>query len=140
MTDATANDTDIVVYREWPVEVIEQAREEFRDIMNDGAGVEELSAGLHGLDFLCRRSLMPDDLRDLVDATIEQAEMRIALLHHQEAATRSDDENRKRALKVLQDMRIYSLNITKRLAPIGADALRKRYPYLMQEPQSPFED
>lgn len=45
-----------VVYQPWPRETINEAVTEFNAQMHDGAGAEEILAGLHGLDFLTCRS------------------------------------------------------------------------------------
>lgn len=42
---------DLIVYKEWPTSVVADALREFNNQMHDGAGIAELSAGLHGLDF-----------------------------------------------------------------------------------------
>ena len=61
---------DLIVYKEWPTSVVADALREFNNQMHDGAGIAELSAGLHGLDFLTRRSVLSADLQARVDGAV----------------------------------------------------------------------
>lgn len=92
---------DLIVYRQWPVDVIAEAVREFNDQMHDGAGVPELQAGLHGLDFLTRRSIIDDNLQARLDGAITEARMRIELLAAKEAEDRTAEEQRGHAIKVV---------------------------------------
>jgi hypothetical protein len=101
-----------VIYQPWPIEVIREAWEQFRDIMYDGAGPEELAAGLHGMDFLMRASEIPEPMLCMIDATLDGARIRIGLMREKEAAERTEAENWehiKRGLEILR-MNIKSIN------------------------------
>jgi hypothetical protein len=97
---------DLIVYRAWPTEAISDAVREFNDQMHDGAGIEELMAGLHGLDFLTRRSTVDDDLQARIDGAITEARMRIELIATKEAEDRTQAEQLARATRVIDSMRL----------------------------------
>jgi hypothetical protein len=69
------------VYLAWPESVIREAYEEFAKVVYGGLyeSVEEIRAGVHGLDFLCRASIIVEPLRTLIDAALNEAEIRIEL-------------------------------------------------------------
>lgn len=92
---------DLIIYKEWPTSVISDALREFNDQMHDGAGVTELSAGLHGLDFLTRRSVLNADLQARVDGAVTEARMRIELLAEKEASERSAEEQHSKLVKAI---------------------------------------
>lgn len=84
------------VYKEWPVEQVRQAFEEFRDQMYDGAGPEELSAGLLCMDFLTRRTDLPETLAFFIENVCDQARIRIALMRAKEQDDLEESERMKR--------------------------------------------
>jgi len=92
---------ELTVYRQWPTEVINEAVSEFNYQMHDGAGINEIRAGLHGLDFLTRASVIGDCLHARLDGAITEAVMRIELLAAKEADSRTQEENHQRALKAV---------------------------------------
>lgn len=92
---------DLIVYREWPREVIAEALREFNDTMHNGAGIPELQAGLHGLDFLTRRSSLDDCTQARLDGAITEAHMRIELLAAKEAEERTTDDQRRLMLSAM---------------------------------------
>ena len=92
---------DLIVYREWPTGVVADALREFNGQMHNGAGISELSAGLHGLDFLTRRSVLNADLQARVDGAVTEARMRIELLAEKEAADRSAEERHRHLVKAV---------------------------------------
>ena len=96
-----SSDDYLIVYREWPAEAIAEALREFNDQMHDGAGVEEILAGLHGLDFLTRRSTVDANLQGQIDGAITEARMRIELISAKDAEDRSAEEQRVHALNVV---------------------------------------
>lgn len=98
-----SNDAHIV-YREWPAEVINEAVTEFNHQMHDDAGIEELSAGLHGLDFLTRRSTIDDDLQARLDGCITEANMRIELLHAKAAMDKSAEDQFKEVKRSVENL------------------------------------
>lgn len=95
---------DLIVYRQWPAGVIADAVREFNDQMHDGAGIPEIQAGLHGLDFLTRRSVVDDNLQARLYGAITEARMRIELLAAREAEERTAEEQRVLAIKTIGDM------------------------------------
>lgn len=94
-------ESDLVVYRAWPEEVIADAVREFNDYMHDGADVGELYAGLRGLDFLTRKSSLSDNLQARVDGAIVEAHMRIELLCAKELEDRSIEEQYTQILRAV---------------------------------------
>ena len=92
---------DLIIYKEWPASVIADALREFNDRMHDGAGISELSAGLHGLDFLTRRSALTADLKARVEGAVTEARMRIELLAEKEASDRSLKEQHLQLVKAV---------------------------------------
>lgn len=90
---------DLIVYKEWPTSVVADALREFNNQMHDGAGIAELSAGLHGLDFLTRRSVLSADLQARVDGAVTEARMRIQLLAEKEASERCAEEQHRQLIK-----------------------------------------
>ena len=94
----------LVVYRAWPSDVIADAVREFNDQMHDGAGIPELQAGLHGLDFLTRRSSIDECLQARLDGAITEARMRIELLAAKEAEDRTAEERRAIAVRTVSEL------------------------------------
>jgi hypothetical protein len=78
--------TDEIIYREWPEETVMAELRVFKDRMYDGAGPEELSAGLFAIDFLTRASALSDTAEMLVGAAVDEARMRIDLMIAKEQA------------------------------------------------------
>lgn len=95
---------DLIVYRPWPIEVIAEAVREFNDQMHDGAGIPEIQAGLHGLDFLTRRSTIDDNLQGRIDGAITEARMRVELLAAKEAEERGAEAQRALALRTMKHL------------------------------------
>lgn len=93
---------DTVVYQPWPLDTIREAWEEFSKIMYDGAGPEELAAGLHGMDFLMRASDIPDKWLTIINATLDNARIRINLLLEKEAEERTAEENHKKLVRGIE--------------------------------------
>lgn len=119
---------EFIVYREWPVETIAEAVTDFNHGMRDGAGVDEIRAGLHGLDFLCRRSSISDDLQSRIDGAITEANMRISLISTKEKELLSFGEKITATIKIVENLghqARYFLDTYKRN---GAQALSKMYP------------
>jgi hypothetical protein len=131
---------DVIVYREWPEQVIADAITEFNTVMHDGAGVEELEAGLHGLDFLTRRSEITETLRWRLEGVEVEARMRMQLLGEQEAAQRTRDENLKMLATSVGNLKKFADHLLPRMAGIGARHLLKRYPQLALEPEYEFDE
>jgi hypothetical protein len=104
-----------MVYRPWPEKVIADAIREFNDQMHDGAGIPEIQAGLHGLDFLTRRSNVDDNLQARLDGAITEARMRIELLAAKEAEDRTAEEQRAMALKSVENL------------CLGLESIRRRF-------------
>ena len=77
---------EFIIYKPWPLDQINQELTEFNRIMHDGADVEELEAGLHGLDFICRASELDANTQARLDGATTEAEMRISLLLQQRGA------------------------------------------------------
>lgn len=119
---------DEVVYVPWPLETIQQAWEEFRDTMYDDAGVEELVAGLHGMDFLMRASDIPDTMLDMIVATLDNARMRVHLMVAQEAAQLTDKEMWDKLYQTLRGLKLQCDGIKKLV-----DRYRERDPELTRE-------
>jgi hypothetical protein len=71
---------DNPAYQAWPEPIIRKELEEFRKIMFNGAGPLELISGLLALDNLTHVSAMQPVTRHLVDATVNEARMRIDLM------------------------------------------------------------
>ncbi len=88
----TPDNDPYMVYRAWPEETVREALVEFNTQMHDDAGIEELRAGLHCFDFLCRRSDLDDTLLTRIDAAITEARMRIALLSEADAEHMSQQQ------------------------------------------------
>ena len=99
------------IYKEWPESVIMAELRVFKDMMYDGAGIAELEAGLHGLDFLTLRSPMSEDTQMFVEAAMFEARMRIDLMHQAEAAQLTKQENRKDTIKCLENLQMSIRNI-----------------------------
>lgn len=97
------------VYMTWPMPLVEQALQEFKARMYGGAEPDELAAGLRCLDFITRRTDLSDDFRVFLDAAIDEAEMRIALMRAQ-----SEDEEsqarRRRSLHVAMEGSLRHIN------------------------------
>lgn len=94
MTQPTPLD-EFQIYMAWPEETIVQQLNEFKNGENgmyNGAGPEQLSAGLHCLDFLTRASEMSDTTRMMIDAAVTEAETRIALMLQMEDRKLQDNE------------------------------------------------
>lgn len=105
---------DLIVYRAWPTAVITEAVRELNDQMHNGAGIPEIQAGLHGLDFLTRRSIINDCLQSRVDGCITEARMRIELLSAHEAAARTSEENLKLAIVAVTGLKRLAESILER--------------------------
>lgn len=120
------------VYLAWPLEKVIEAANEFRDIMHDGAGIQELQAGLHGLDFMCRGSDIPDPWASIIDARVDEAYMRIELMALQEAEQRTWEETIEKAHKTLTHMKTYLRGFMPRMHRNGAEALLNRFPSLQR--------
>lgn len=97
---------DLIIYTPWPLDVVNTAISEFNYQMHDGAGIEELSAGLHGLDFLTRRSALDDDTTARLSGATIEAEMRIQLIGTKEAGDRTTAENFERAERAMQVLQL----------------------------------
>lgn len=124
---------EAIVYRPWPTKTIHDAISQFNDIMHDGAGIEELSAGLHGLDFLCRRSALDDVLQSRLDGCTVEAHWRIELLQQQEAEQRTHEENIQRAYTAIRSLKLQSAQLLSRMRHYGEDAMRIKYPDLFTD-------
>ena len=124
---------EYVIYRPWPAKTIHDAITQFNDIMHDGADIEEISAGLHGLDFLCRRSAIDDAIQSRLDGCTIEANWRIELLQQQEAEQRTHEENVQRAYVALRNLRLQSQHLLSRMRHYGEDAMRIKYPDLFFE-------
>lgn len=75
------------VYMAWPEETIIEQLDVFKhgeNGMYNGAGIPELAAGLHCLDFLTRASTMSEETQLMVESAMMEADMRIGLLTQQE--------------------------------------------------------
>lgn len=130
---------DLIVYRAWPADVIADALRDFNDQMHAGAGIDELSAGLHGLDFLTRRSELDDGLQARVDGAITEARMRIELLAAKEAEDRSCEERHKLLVKAVGNLNRQIISFHRRFIDPGrfdADEVREQVQQLVKRTQS----
>lgn len=93
------NPEDLNVYKAWPQDVINQAITDFNEKMHDDAEANEISAGLHGLDFLTRASEFDDNTRARLEGAIIEGKMRVELLHQLEASRLSREELLEGAIK-----------------------------------------
>lgn len=80
---------DLNVYKPWPQDYINKAITDFNEAMHDGAEAEQISMGLHGLDFLTRASELDDDTRARLEGAMIEGEMRVLLLNQLEASRKS---------------------------------------------------
>lgn len=120
-------DNDLIVYRARPADVIADALRDFNDHMHDGAGIDELSAGLHGLDFLTRRSALSADLQARVDGAVTEARMRIELLAAKDAEDRSDEEQRQMLVKAVGNLNRQIISFHRRfIDPLRFDSSEVR--------------
>lgn len=83
---------DFIIYRAWPLEKIKEARNTFVETMHNDAGVEELQAGLHCLDFMTRASEVPEEYRYMIDSAIDEANIRIGLMLGKEVEDATQQE------------------------------------------------
>lgn len=97
---------DLIIYTPWPLDVVNDAISEFNHQMHDGAGIEELSAGLHGLDFLTRRSELDENTTARLQGATVEADMRIQLIGAKEADERTQTENMERALRAMRGLQL----------------------------------
>lgn len=121
------------VYRPWPIEVIAEAQEEFRDAMFNGASSEELRAGLRAFDFLLRASEVPEPLASMIDANINEAEMRIALMDERDAQEKTDAELIQRSFTAVRNLNRQVEHLRQRMRTLGADYMEAKYPRLFLE-------
>lgn len=112
---------DLIVYRPWPLEIVNDAISEFNYQMHNGADVPEISAGLHGLDFLTRASELSDSVQARLDGALVEAHMRIELLNIKAADERTDEENRARIKSALNVIRLGLQSITRMIENHGYD-------------------
>lgn len=95
------------VYLAWPEETILQQLDVFKNGehgMYNGAGPEELAAGLRCLDFLTRGSVFGETTASLLEAAVMEAEMRIDLMLQQEDRMIDHEETMKKIEAVLRSM------------------------------------
>ena len=83
---------EFTVYKEWPISEIKTALEDFKRIMYDGAGPDELRSGVLCFDFLTRRTDLPDSLRVMIEAAIDEARLRAELIGAAESAMKDQAE------------------------------------------------
>ena len=124
-------DDDFVVYRPWPADVIRAELDVFKREMYDGAGPEELRAGLLALDFLTRASEMDDTLNMFVGAAQDEAEMRIELMVRREAAEQPRAELRTRAVNGLRAFELALIRIRSLIENAGLEA--REFPEIVRE-------
>lgn len=118
----------LIVYKAWPTDVVAEALRDFNDQMHDGAGIEELSAGLHGLDFLTRRSTLSADLQARIDGAVTEARMRIELMSAREAEDRSAEEQHQRLVNAVSNLHRQIISFHRRFIDPGrfdADEVRE---------------
>lgn len=119
---------EFTVYMPWPTEVVNEAISEFNHQMHDGAGIEEISAGLHGLDFLTRASDLDDDTLARLEGAEIEARMRIELIALQEAEQRSADEQFERMKVGIKNLHRNVMSIKRRFIdspPVDAQTLHE---------------
>ena len=106
---------DFNVYKSYPPEFIQQALDDFKNIMFNGGGIDELNAGLHGLDFLTRGSDVPQPLSNFVDAAINEAKMRIEIMTTLESDNRSFEEAHKKLFATVNQLDAGIKNLQRRI-------------------------
>jgi hypothetical protein len=102
---------DPIIYRSWPRDTISEAISEFNHHMHDGAGIEEIEAGLHGLDFLTRASELGSDLEARLDGAVTEGRMRITLMLEQ----LDQQEKVQRAITALKHLQVTIRGIQRRI-------------------------
>jgi hypothetical protein len=106
MSDIPKPIDDLHVYLKWPEELIKKALWDFKhgpEGMYNGAGIEELLAGLHCLDFMTRASDVSEDTAMFIDAAVSEAEMRIELMAQQEQKS-ADPDALKKAIVIVTSL------------------------------------
>jgi hypothetical protein len=95
---------EFTVYRSWSEADVRIAWDEFKRQMYDGAGPDELQAGIRCFDFLTRRSDLPEQLTSMIAYTIDEAETRMSLMRLQDNQLSHDEalEKLRGALKHLK--------------------------------------
>ena len=86
-----------------------------RCAMHDGADAEQISAGLHGLDFLTRASEFDDNTRARLEGAITEGEMRVILLNQLEASRKSRGQLIKEAVEGVKHLQLVVKSIQHRM-------------------------
>ncbi|HBN8251515.1 TPA: hypothetical protein L3689_001750 [Pseudomonas aeruginosa] len=116
------------VYMAWPEETILQQLDVFKNGENgiyNGAGPAELTAGLHCLDFLTRKSPMSENTRAILDGAVMEAEMRIDLMLQLERSEQDRQQLIEKAIQVVEQLQRQVRNITQRARWIDREELQE---------------
>lgn len=128
---------DLKVYKEWPMETIKEAIDEFRKVLFNGGSIEELNAGIRCFDFLTHGSTIDEVTRGYIDALIAEAEIRMDLYPYEDAVKgilkSQEEEDAAYAEKIkdlschLRHMQKFAEQLLPRLARSGEAHLQARF-------------
>ena len=104
-----------IVYQEWTEAQVREAFEEFKYQMYNGAGSDELKAGIRCFDFMIRRSDLSQILIDYIHYSCQEAEMRIVMMDELDAINRTRGENIDRAITSIEHMKRVLDGITRQM-------------------------
>lgn len=97
-------DDPFVIYKEWPIDTIKDALEDFKRQMYSGATSSELRAGMQCFDFLTRRTDLPRLVMIMIGAAMDEAEMRITVMDEVDSMAIDQEEARQALIMSIKIM------------------------------------
>lgn len=106
-------DDPFVIYKSWPVETVKDALDEFKRQMYSGASSTELRAGLLCFDFLIKRTELPRVLLIMIQAAIDEANIRADLMDEVDAIAMDNEQARKALEQAVASIKVMERTMTR---------------------------